>query len=89
METFFHCFKHIGIFVVNERVSDLTQILILTLSVFGGFEKLQEEWKKFKWEIDELNWICFGMLDPSNFKYYQIAYLDHGKTCFYLKHNNY
>ena len=86
METFFHCFKHIGIFVVNERVSDLTQILILTLSVFGGFEKLQEEWKKFKWEMDELNWICYdiannySMLDPSNFEYYQIAYLDHAKT---------
>ena len=76
----------------REGVADLTQILILTLSVF---EKLQEEWKKFKWEMDELNWICYGvannysMLDPSNFEYDQIAYLDHAKTCFYLEHNNY
>ena len=73
-------------------VADLTQILILTLSVF---EKLQEEWKKFKWEMDELNWICYGIdnnysiLDPSNFEYDQIAYLDRAKICFYLEHNNY
>ena len=45
--------------------------------------------------MDELNWICYdiannySMLDPSNFEYYQIAYLDHTKTCFYLEHNNY
>ena len=51
--------------------------------------------EKFKWEMGELNWICYGitnnysMLDPSNFEYDQIAYLDHAKTSFYLKHNNY
>ena len=79
----------------REGVADLTQILILILSVFGVFEKLQEKWKKFKWEMDKLNWICYGianncsMLDPSNFEYDQTDNLDHAKTCFYLEHNNY
>ena len=53
------------------------------------YENLKEEWIKCKWDIDELNWICYAldhnysMLDPSNSETDQIAYLDHAKTFFY------
>ena len=78
----------------GERENRLNPTEFLNLTMVVN-EKLKEEWIKFKWDIDELDWICHAldhncsMLDPSNFETDQIPYLDHAKTCFYLEHNNY
>ena len=59
------------------------------------YEKLKQEWLKFKWDLDELDWIAFAldykysMLDPINFVNTPIAYVDHAKTCFFPEHNNF
>ena len=55
------------------------------------YEKLLEEWKKNKWDIEELKWICLNidnnntMSDPYNFVNGEWAYLNHLNNCFYLK----
>ena len=54
---------------------------------------LQEEWKVVGWDIDELEWICYNLdynnklFDPHNFINDKFAYVDHGKTCYYLDNN--
>ena len=55
------------------------------------FIKLEEEWKKNKWDIEELKWICsaldnnYSMLDLSHFLNDEFAYLDHAKKLSLLK----
>ena len=62
---------------------------------FSELEVLQEEWQKNKWNIKELEWICYGMdygfsiLDPKIFKNNPFAYIDHLKTRVYLENTNY
>ena len=62
---------------------------------FSELEVLQEEWRKNKWNIKELEWTYYGMdygfsiLDPNNFLNDPFAYIDHLKTCVYLENTNY
>ena len=59
------------------------------------YEKLKQEWLKFKWDLDELDWIVFAldykysMLNPTNFVNTPIAYVDHAKTCFFLEQKDF
>ena len=54
-------------------------------------EKLKKEWLSFKWDLNELDWICEAldegsfMLNPYNFLNSLIAYIDHAKTCYLLE----
>ena len=58
-------------------------------------ETLKDEWLKFKWNPEELDWTCFAldhknsMFDPNNFVNTPIAYVNHTKSCFFLEHNNF
>ena len=59
------------------------------------YEKLKKEWVKYKWDVNELEWIIsaienkFSMLDPNKFVNTPIACVDHAKTCFFLEANNF
>ena len=54
------------------------------------FEKLDKEWKSFKWNQKELDWICSRialkdtMLDPSDHVTHPIAYIDQAKSYYFL-----
>lgn len=63
------------------------EVFVLTSIIFM---KLEQEWKKDKWDIEELKWNCsaldnnYSMLDPSNFLNEHFAYLDHA-NCYLFK----
>ena len=71
----------------GRRLNDL-EVLLVTNVIYI---ELRYEWEKCKWDVNELNWICEGLnnncnlLDPTNFINDQFAYLDHIKTCYYLR----
>ena len=71
----------------GRRLNDL-EVLLLTNVIYI---ELRYEWEKCKLDVNELNWICEGLnsncnfLDPTNFINDQFTYLDHVKTCYYLK----
>ena len=71
----------------GRRLNDF-EVLLLTNVIYI---ELRYEWEECKWDVNELNWICEGLnnncnlLDPTNFINDQFAYLDHVKTCYYLR----
>ena len=71
----------------GRQLNDL-EVLLLTNVIYI---ELRCELEKCKWDVNELNWICEGLnnncnlLDPTNFINDQFAYLDHVKTCYYLR----
>ena len=68
----------------GRRLNDL-EVLLVTNVIYI---ELRYEWEKYKWDVNELNWICEGLnnnwnlLDPTNFINDQFTYLDHVKTCY-------
>lgn len=68
------------------RYSSL-QVFIMTHVLYEGLVK---RWKKMKWDIEELKWICLGVdnndsiLDACQFINDKYAYVNHLKNCFYL-----
>lgn len=62
---------------------NVEEFLVLQARVF---EKLDIEWKTFKWDEKELKWICSSitskdpMVDTSNFHLNLIAYIEHART---------
>ena len=71
----------------GRRLNDF-EVLLLTNVIYI---ELRYEWEERKWDINKLNWICEGLnnncnlLGPTNFINDQFAYLDHIKTCYYLR----
>ena len=65
------------------------EVFVLTKQLY---EKLEIDWKKNKWDIQELIWICYaieqnyGMLNPANFLNDECAYVNLAKNYFYLEH---
>ena len=57
------------------------------------FEKLQNEYKLFKWDEKELEWICSrirlkdSMVDPLTFVFNPIAYIVQGQNYYFLETN--
>ena len=72
----------------ENQIIKIGQLLVLQSRVL---EKLSQEWKQFKWDETELDWICSRiaqkdtMLDPSKFYTHPIAYIDNGKNCYFLE----
>ena len=63
------------------------QVFIMTHVLY---EELVKRWKKMKWNIEELKWICSGLdnnesvLDPYQSINDEYVYVNHLKNCFYL-----
>ena len=63
------------------------EVFVLTKQLY---EKLEIDWKKNKWDIQELTWICYeieqnySMLDPTNFLNDECTYVNHPKIVFIL-----
>ena len=81
-------------YCLQRRRQELNEIEFFTLAKCT-YDKLASGWFKFKWDIQELNWICLAMedndnniLNPNNFLTDCFAYLDHLKTCYYLNKND-
>ena len=72
----------------ENQIIKIGQLLVLQSRVF---EKLSQEWKQFKWDETELDWICSRiaqkdtMLDPSKFYTHPIAYIDNAKNYYFLE----
>ena len=72
----------------KNQIINTGQFLVLQSRVF---EKLSQEWKQFKWDETELDWICSRiaqkdtMLDPSKFYTHPIAYIDNAKNYYSLE----
>ena len=72
----------------ENHVLNMGQFLILQSQIF---EKIHLEWKDFKWDEKELDWICSRihskdpMVDPSKFNSNSIAYVDHLKSYYFLE----
>ena len=75
----------------ENRALNLGQFLLLQSRVF---EKIHLEWRTFKWDEKELDWICScihskdPVVDPSTFNLSPMAYIDHLKTYYFLESNN-
>ena len=54
------------------------------------YEELVKRWKKMKWDIEELKWICLGVdnndsiLDPYQFINDKYAYVNHLKNFLFV-----
>ena len=72
----------------ENQIIKIGQLLVLQSRVF---EKLSQEWKQFKWDETELDWICSRiaqkdtMLDLSKFYTHPIAYIDNAKNYYFLE----
>ena len=75
----------------ENHALNLGQFLLLRSCIF---EKIHLEWRIFKWDEKELDWICSrihakdSVVDPSKFNLNPIAYIDHLKTYYFLESNN-
>ena len=75
----------------ENRALNLGQFLLLQSRVF---EEIHLEWRTFKWDEKELDWICScihskdPVVDRSKFNLNPIAYIDHLKTYYFLESNN-
>ena len=86
----FHLFQFYWNFCrdFENQIINTGQFLVLQSRVF---EKLSQEWKQFKWDETELDWICSRiaqkdtMLDPSKFYTHPIAYIDNAKNYYFLE----
>ena len=84
---FYPLFQSYWNFVIRHfnRELPVDQFAILTWRIK---DKIKKEWLSFKWDLDELDWICNAldersfMLNPYNFLNSPIAYVDHAKTCY-------